>query len=265
MAERSYLQWVGTSHYPTIEAFLDEAKELGICKRLPNLGLAAEVAKPGTVIFMVHDRGRARPCPACAITVVCPTCRGSILVQGHDCARCCGLGSVEESTGGYAEVDGGRWSYLRWLRLRKTPGHPFWKDEHTVGQVKPCKACGGRGRIPLGAVFGLYVPRVICVGGASALGVPRSVEACGFEYVPWHKAKRWPKRGAGKVVPGLYAVADYKEQGDVIGAATQAVHDLELSQGMRLCCDVALLDEPLPYRNKQFRGLKRWRPDLEGG
>lgn len=64
-AGKTYLMWVGQDHYPTIKAFVDEAKELGISKRVASADLAAKLAQPGTLVFLAHDEGVYTECPKC--------------------------------------------------------------------------------------------------------------------------------------------------------------------------------------------------------
>lgn len=254
MIKRSYLQWVGTSHFATIADFKAEVAEHGVFKRLPNLGMARQLAQPGTVVYLVHDQGLIRDCPACARDEVCPSCHGG----GEQCRRCKGLGVIEVGTGGYAEVDGDRWDYVRWLRLRKTPAHTFWEREHQVGAVKPCEACGGRGRIPIGAVFAFYVPSqvVVVANGAKPGQAQQLAEQEGFVYWgPGCNPKR-DRASAKAPQPGLYALARYD------GPPTPLARDVEAlaGTGVEVHGRVGLLAEPLVYRAKQFRGMKRWAP-----
>lgn len=248
---RTYLQWVGTGHYPTIDDFVEEAREHGILKRLPNLGVARELAKPRTAVFLVHDRGVVRGCPACAVLRPCPTCAG----DGSDCQRCKGLGSIEVSTGGHVEVDGARSDYLWWLRLRKNPKHSFWNREHTVVGIKPCGACGGRGKIPLGSVFGVYLPSVLAVGDRVRLVGDR------IGRVPLEQAEAWPRRPWGKPGAGLYSFAI--AHGSMSSAAFEFREAYyEALGGVDFTGDLGVFAEPIAYRAKQFRGLKRWTPPV---
>ncbi len=51
-----YLMWVGSSFYPTIEAFVGEADKVGVCKRVPKV---PSDMKPGVSrVFLVHDEGK---------------------------------------------------------------------------------------------------------------------------------------------------------------------------------------------------------------
>lgn len=61
----AYLMWVGSEHYPTIEAYIKEAEQLGVSKRLPNANVAGKLMEPGCVIFIAHDEGKSEACTEC--------------------------------------------------------------------------------------------------------------------------------------------------------------------------------------------------------
>lgn len=71
----SYLMWVGTEHYPTIEDWAKEAITHGVSKRLPGAAVGVKMMEPGTVIFVAHDEGEFNPCPECSGVIECPDCR----------------------------------------------------------------------------------------------------------------------------------------------------------------------------------------------
>lgn len=73
--ENNYLMWVGAQHYPTIKSYVDEALEMGVSKRLPNVAVAEKMLDPNTVVFVAHDEGEYHECPACVGTIECPECR----------------------------------------------------------------------------------------------------------------------------------------------------------------------------------------------
>lgn len=154
---KEYLQWVSTAHYPTIDDFVAEAKEMGVSKRIINFRMAAKLAKEDSCIYLVHNNGHFSHCFACSVAQECAFCRGRYEI----CPRCKGLGTVEKATGGYAVVDGVRWDYCKYIKLRRQSWHEFWKEEHTIGATSPCKNCGGKGRIPVGEIFGCFIPEEI--------------------------------------------------------------------------------------------------------
>lgn len=251
MIERTYLQWVGTSNYPTIEAYVDEARQIGVCKKLPNLAVATEIEQHVTVIFLAHDQGRFRQCLQCAELVTCPKCHGSCEVGGSKCMWCKGLGSVERGTGGQAIVDGETWSYIRLLQVKKNKHHKFWKTEHTFGRVYHCQGCGGRGRIPLGVVFGFFVPAWVAFSTSDRARVSRTSHL---------------KLNGG----AHYAVSPTREVASRLGVAfgPDPVLGAELkalSGPFVVDNGLCVLEKQIPYDGKHFRGVKRWEPpDLVG-
>lgn len=259
MLDRSYLQWVGTRWHATIADFVEEAKQLGVSKKLPNRHMARVLARPGCVVFLVHDQGRSRTCLACAETVVCPLCQG--FDTGERCPRCASLGSVEVGTGGSVLVDGERWSYSRYLKLRRKRTHEFWQEEHDINLLPYCRVCGGRGALPEGAIFGLYAPdRILYVNGTGATPPPDvGRPGAGVEVIPELAAREWPRRSGGFMLPrAFYAVA--ATTGDPRRELVEYVVQHFGDGGAEFYGNLAVLKEPVGYGEKLFRGLKRWEP-----
>lgn len=71
----TFLIWVGSEHYAKMEDWIQEAKEQGVSKRLPNEHMAKSLMEPGTAIFVAHDEGEREDCPECATEIDCPDCR----------------------------------------------------------------------------------------------------------------------------------------------------------------------------------------------
>jgi hypothetical protein len=253
MIERSYLQWVGTSSYATVEDFAADAVERGVCKKLPNRNVAMECAKPGTLIFLAHDRGQLKECLACAELVVCPTCMGSTLHEGKRCMRCRGLGALERGTGGHALVDGETWTYVRLLQLKKNRGHEFWKSSHEIGDVHYCPACGGRGKIPQGVVFAFFVPQFVVYLPTIDERPERLV---GLEYNRI-AIRRSAEVNGRKLEPGGFYALTEPEAAPPDFEDREAIAQL-VGPGVRWTNLLGLLNEPIPYEGKHFRGIKRW-------
>ncbi len=71
----SYLMWIGSDNYKTIEEWTHEATLQGISKRLPSLGSAISLNKPETAIFVAHDEGGWRECEDCVGEIENPVWR----------------------------------------------------------------------------------------------------------------------------------------------------------------------------------------------
>jgi hypothetical protein len=61
----TYLMWVGSDNYPTIEDWVKEAEKQGVSKRIPNAYVGAKLKEPGTIIFVAHDEGEWKDCQEC--------------------------------------------------------------------------------------------------------------------------------------------------------------------------------------------------------
>lgn len=226
---KEYLQWVSTAHYPTIDDFVAEAKEMGVSKRIINFRMAAKLAKEDSCIYLVHNNGHFSHCFACSVAQECAFCRGRYEI----CPRCKGLGTVEKATGGYAVVDGVRWDYCKYIKLRRQSWHEFWKEEHTIGDTSPCRVCGGKGRIPIGQIFGCFVPEgIVYVEPKGANDKFIKSFTCldaGISVISLDDAQKYEKRLCGWKQPGaFYAVAD----------------------------GIILFDQSYIYQQKLHRGLK---------
>ena len=71
----TYLMWIGSEHYKTIEEWVKEALLQGVSKRLPTPAMGRTLLQPGTVVFVAHDEGEMHECPECAGAIECPDCR----------------------------------------------------------------------------------------------------------------------------------------------------------------------------------------------
>lgn len=70
--KQSYLMWVGSEHYKSIEDWTGEAVTQGISKRLPNADVGQALTQEGTVIFVAHDEGSFHECADCLGTIENP-------------------------------------------------------------------------------------------------------------------------------------------------------------------------------------------------
>lgn len=73
--KNTYLMWIGSEHYKTIEDWVKEATEQGVSKRLPNSHMGKSLMEPGTVVFVAHDEGDMDECGHCSGAIECPDCR----------------------------------------------------------------------------------------------------------------------------------------------------------------------------------------------
>jgi len=73
--KNTYLMWIGSAHYSSIEDWVKEAAEQGVSKRLPNEHMGKSLLEPGTVVFVAHDEGEMDECDHCLGTISCGACR----------------------------------------------------------------------------------------------------------------------------------------------------------------------------------------------
>ena len=73
--KNTYLMWIGSEHYSTIDSWVKEATEQGVSKRLPNEHMGTSLLNPGTVVFVAHDEGDMDECTECLGTISCGECR----------------------------------------------------------------------------------------------------------------------------------------------------------------------------------------------
>jgi hypothetical protein len=254
---RSYLQWVGSYNYPFVDDFIKEASTKGVFCKIANVGVALSMIRSPSLVFFAYapSRGARSTCPACLERVQCPVCARRAVDDLTVCKRCKGLGSIEENTGGVVEVDGARWSYARWLSLRKNPEHGFWQEEHKIGKVLACSTCAGRGWVPYANIVGFFAQTNIVVVSSSYSGTDPS----GFKVITTTQAnEERPRKTKTKLTPGIYAISEPKSYGFVEQIAKR------FNGGVTLHGGFASFDDPLIYQGKIFMSAKKWHhPALE--
>jgi len=135
----SYLMWIGSDHYKTIDSWIKEAQEMGVSKRLPNDFVASALLQPGTVVFVAHDEGEMDPCPVCASDMECPDCRKHTEAAAREQALADRLGVEAMTKEGKEEAS----ALLRQRNAAKRV------EEHRAA-AESCEACFGTGRITEG-------------------------------------------------------------------------------------------------------------------
>ena len=310
--KHAYLMWVGSDHYPTIDAYCKEAEALGVSKRLPNSQVAGKLLEPGTAVFIAHDEGNCEACPDCSGIVENPELRIAINRVGIQKRRLVKLeaernnlkkaktkdadaieraegfvtrgkaklakledkvkaipATIKDATGGWIRIDGERWDYRRynyWLHQSKK-----WDPAaHRVENNEMCERCGGTGRLPLGKVFGMFIPSGIeyIMRPEDSAKVKREMEAAGYHVVEPGKVLKEAKRGCGRrKAGGFYAVTKAQAK-----AATQDVVKQLVASGKITEADVEVSGNFIRFLRpvdipgtKRFRGIKSWslHPDAE--
>lgn len=147
--KQSYLMWVGSEHYKTIEEWTSEAITQGISKRLPNADVAQALLNEGTAIFVAHDEGSFHECPDCLGEVECPDCRKrgqeverleSEIEELKEKVEC--FGPIEK-----LEIEGDKKEVKRLQRLIDNRKNLILKLQ---GESVSCSVCGGTKKATLG-------------------------------------------------------------------------------------------------------------------
>lgn len=273
-----YLAWIGTEFYPDFESFADEAGELGVSKRVPNLAVGKALTEPGTVVFLAHDEGEKGYCPDCSVERACPHCdgvgsyepkaKGELPVAWRvDCRHCDGTGRVTVGTGGQAIVDGQSMDYRElWARKKHPKAHP--ELEGAKVEMHRCETCGGFGTVPLGQIHGLFVPQgleyILRAGDDDK--VKADIEKAGATTVTMLEVDGERKRGCGYRKPGgtyLITKTTGRSPADVKRAVEELIEKGLISpEGVEVKGAFARFVTPIPILGvKRFRGLKRWSMD----
>jgi hypothetical protein len=175
---------------------------------------------------------------------------------------------VGESTGGYVMVDGERWDFRRYNYWLHQPAK-FDPASHSIEEHQ-CKHCGGKGRLPLGKVFGMFIPSAVeyILKPEDDEKIKEEMEAKGFKTVPAAAIVAEAKRGCGKrKVGGYYAVTEGATTStERAEAAVEKLVEAGLiePEGATVNGDFIQFLKPVDIGGtKRFRGIKTWSLDVE--
>ena len=276
MIKATYLMWLGTDCYPTVDSWFDEANELGVSKRLPNMGTAAKLLQEGVAVFVAHDEGERKNCSHCTVERKCGNCGGTgwtgpaeLFHPGRKrCEECDERGMIQETTGGSVVVDGTRITWREYISRKRTKA--WEKDEdHTVAFPLRCEHCGGLGKLPVAKIHGMFLPKgadyILKADDKDAL--LQEVTRRGIHHVPAEVLHAESYRKCGRRVPGgFYVVTEARDE--VVDVDTHAVLEELVERGMvepeavEVRGGVYRFLRPVEIEAKRFRGIKRW--DAEG-
>jgi hypothetical protein len=246
---KCYLMWCGNEFYASTDEWSEEAVKMGVSKRVGNVAIAKKMMDENTVVLVAHNDGATVDCGRCLGRIECPACRKlnteadrlrkQLLqleentldalkpkagyqrsvrirterlneIEGERLAcECKGKGFLKRrGTGGKVElVSGEVWDYRRynyWLHQPET-----FDAESEVEDKVMCSHCGGTGEVPLGKVFGMFVPSHIeyIVDPGDDEEKLEAMRAAGAKLIPLAKVKKELPRGCGKRKPGgVYVV-----------------------------------------------------------
>jgi hypothetical protein len=321
----TYLMWIGSESYETMDEWIKEAEEQGVSKRLPNANVGMSMKNSNSVVFVAHDEGEWRDCPDCTGTIQNPEwrvlnekiiklraeCRkfekereeigdrwnwifggdhwGAITkskaeedqkimdrllrkiakrektivslkeeLDKHDFTIKSGTGGevevINSSTGMTEIMDYRKYDY--WHRQPKK----FNKKWKVVKKVM-CKTCGGKGQLPEGRIFGLFIPTDIeyVLRDEDTEEVRKIMNKRGFRLVDSTELSVEKERKCGyRKKGGVYAVA--KTSGE--GTLEDAIKSKKIKpQGVEIKGDFIKYLSPVSIEGKRFRGVKRWEMD----
>jgi hypothetical protein len=321
----TYLMWVGSESYETMDEWIKEAEEQGVSKRLPNVNVGMSMKNSNSVVFVAHDEGEWRDCPDCMGIIQNPECRvlsekitklrtecqkfeeerekignrfgwrfdspdwdaitkslaqedlkimdrllrkiskreKKIIVlkekmEKHDPV-------IESGTGGEVEVINRNTGMTEMMDYRK---YDYWHRQPkkfdkrwTVVGKEMCKTCGGKGQLPEGQIFGLFVPTDIeyVLREEDNEEIKKIMEKRGFRLVYSTELSVEKERKCGyRKKGGVYAVAKTSD-----GTLEELVKIKKIKpKGVEIKGDFIKYLNPVSIDGKRFRGVKRWK--IEG-
>lgn len=286
-----YMMWVGAEHYPTIADWTAEAAKLGVSKRLPNAAMATALMEPNTVVFVAHDEGEWLDCEECLGTIECGECRkrqveifkletrleapdtkpavaarlrakaDKLIDDKASCEECMGVGSHTHGTGGTVRFENGKTmdyrQYNYWLHQPKA-----WTadKEGGIAESSPCVSCGGKGKLPNGVVFGMFIPSGVEMIVSSDVEA-ETAKALGLAPVGMDVVERETKRGCGKRKHGgVYVVTTPVGDAAKVAETTKA---LDVATDLDIKGNFVQFLSPISISGtKRFRGLARIDLDM---
>lgn len=269
--KNSYLMWVGSINYKTINDYVAEAKLLGVSKRLPDATIGRALTEPGTVVFVAHDEGETTECVKCLGDIECGDCRARLETikkweaQADDvkkrfaeetpgtklrilrtreqriaklraeikaCSLCAGELTYRGGTGGRVVFEDGKvWDYRRFNYWLHQP-KKFDPETAGISERIMCSHCGGNGVRPKGVVFGMFLPEQIEYVLKGDEEKKFLDEISSFHKVPFESIHREAPRGCGKRKPGgVYAVTAAKPS-KAVAKRTKAALDELVARGV---------------------------------
>jgi hypothetical protein len=322
----TYLMWIGSESYETIDEWIKEAEEQGVSKRLPNVNVGMSMKNSNSVVFVAHDEGEWRDCPDCTGTIENPEYRvlsEKIAKLKNECKRFEKehekIGNkwgrrfishdwddftkskaeedrkiadrllrkivkrekaivslkeeldehdftIESGTGGKVEVINLSTGMTEMMDYRK---YDYWHRQPkkfnkrwiVVGRER-CKTCGGKGQLPEGRIFGLFVPTDIeyVLREEDNEEIKKIMDKRGFRLVDSTELSVEKERKCGyRKKGGVYAVA--KTSAD--GTLEELVKIKKIKpKGVEIKGDFIKYLNPVEIDEKRFRGVKRW--DMDG-
>jgi len=244
------MMWVGSSYYPRIEDFVEEAERVGVSKRIAYPPVNIKLGR--SFLFLTHDDSRRSDCKVC---------RGTGTKDGH--LRVClyvkggASKTLRDPSNNELVVKSKRaFQQLNKKTAKQTRRKKTWR--RIRGQPK-CVTCSGLGRVAEGVIFGF------CRIDRVELLFDRSSAAREYQERQPPKRRRAVEITA-VVSMGLQEVArgcGYRQIGAhyLIADKLDVVQEVEtisdqLGMNWTLRGSIVVFDKPVPYTGQRFRGTK---------
>lgn len=245
------MMWIGSSYYPKIEDFVDEAERMGVSKRIAYSPVNIKLGR--SLLFLVHDEGHRENCKSCRGTGV----KGGNMRVTLWLKNGKGTATRDPSKNELVVKSKRAFQQLNKTTAKKTRRKKTWRR---VRNQTKCKKCSGIGRVSTGGIFGFSrIDRVeLLFDRASAakeyrdrqtaFGRGRSVDVTTVVSQGLNEVRR----GCGYRQIGAYYL---------ISADLDVLQDFEmLSEQLgvhwRLRGPIVVFDKPVSYTGQRFRGTK---------
>jgi hypothetical protein len=175
--------------------------------------------------------------------------------------------TVKAGTGGKVTLNNGEtWDYRRYMYWRNQPKK--WDFRKEVKSAEMCAHCGGFGKLPLGKVFGVFLPQAAeyILKAEDGDKVKDELSAKGIGLITTKTLQEEPARGCGKRRPGGYYLVTKTTGTEATQEQVQQAVDQLVKAGVvdpaevKVSGSFAEFMSPVDITEKRFRGVKRWEP-----
>lgn len=316
MDKTTYLMWIGSDNYDSIDTWVDEVEKMGVSKRLPNMSVASSIVDDDPVVFVAHDEGNWEDCECCIGTVENPDWRKKTTQWENANSELCELedektaleailenesnmdyskrlvavkrlisrrkailvtieddmSAMDETTKGGT---GGKVVVVNEDGVEETIDYrkfDYWHHQPekfqsmwTVKEKTMCTACGGKGKMPVAMVFGLFVPTDVeyVLKDEDTKEIEKEMKNRGYGVVTSKQlAKELPRKCGYRHKGGVYIVSsndvDKRKQVKKLVKEMVASGVVE-PDGYEVKGNFIRFIKPVVVDNlKRFRGIKKW-------
>jgi hypothetical protein len=176
---------------------------------------------------------------------------------------------IKAGSGGHVILkDGSRWDYRRYMYWRNQPKK--WDYKAQVAELHMCEHCGGFGQLPVGKVFGVFMPDAAeyILKPEDNDKVSAEMKDKGLETVTAGMVCTEVKRGCGKRVAGgtyLVTKTNHATPEQLVATIKELVEKGVIKPDeTKVNGSFAEFIAPVDIAGeKRFRGVKEWAPTPE--